>query len=136
MNKFLILVIILLFSCSATNDFEGRITFIQPGILIENDNKESIWADLKDHDTLYKLGYPKRVSQIKIIDKDDNTKLFYVNPAQSLETINLSYTYSHFQSHMINGDKVFVEFEKIKNSESPEKSYHRIVNLRFIDHKH
>ena len=32
--------------------------------------------------------------------------------------------------------KVFVEFEKIKNSESPEKSYHRIVNLRFIDHKH
>ena len=50
MNKFLILVIVLLFSCSATNDFEGRITFIQPGILIENDNKESIWADLKDHD--------------------------------------------------------------------------------------
>ena len=89
MNKFLILVIILLFSCSATNDFEGRITFIQPGILIENDNKESIWADLKDHDNLYKLGYPKRVSQIKIIDKDDNTKLFYVNPAQSLERINL-----------------------------------------------
>ena len=33
-------ILILLFSCSATNDFEGRITFIQPGILIENDNKD------------------------------------------------------------------------------------------------
>ena len=136
MNKLFILIILLFaaLSCSNTNNFEGQITFLEAGVITElNDSKEMIWAEAKDIDILLKSGMQKRVALIKIRDENNLTKSFHVDPNISLEKINLAYTYSHIQSHMLTGNKLKIEYVKSKYK---GESINKVIDLEFIDHEH
>ena len=136
MNKLFILIILLFtaLSCSNTHNFEGQIIFLEAGVITElNDSKEIIWAEDIDIDILLKLGKQKRVALIKIRDENNLTKSFHVDPNISLEKINLAYTYSHIQSHMLTGNKLKIEYVKSKYK---GESNNKVIDLEFIDHEH
>ena len=136
MNKLFVLIILLftILSCSNTNNFQGQITFIEAGVVTElNDSKEMIWAEDKDIDIFLKSGRQKSVALIKIRDENNLTKSFHIDPNISLEKINLAYTYSHIQSHMLTGNKLKIEYVKSKYK---GESINKLVDLEFIDHEH
>ena len=92
-----------------------------------------IWAEDKDIDIFLKSGRQKSVALIKIRDENNLTKSFHIDPNISLEKINLAYTYSHIQSHMLTGNKLKIEYVKSKYK---GESINKLVDLEFIDHEH
>ena len=92
-----------------------------------------IWAEDKDIDLFLKSGRQKSVALIKIRDENNLTKSFHIDPNISLEKINLAYTYSHIQSHMLTGNKLKIEYVKSKYK---GESINKLVDLKFIDHEH
>ena len=146
-NKlFIILFIFLIFtSCSKAKDFEGSIVFLHSGVIeehiIKNNEKETKslnWAELDNIDTLLKQGKMKQVSLIKLKNKNNEVESFRVDPNLRLEQMNISYTYSHLQSHMISGSKIKIDYiiSKSTNRSRNKETINIIIGLKFIDHEH
>ena len=82
--------------------------------IIKNNEKKTKslnWAELNNIDTLLKEGKMKQVSLIKLKNKNNEVESFRVDPNLSLEQLNISYTYSHLQSHMISGNKIKIDWQ-------------------------
>ena len=150
-NKlFIIIFIFLIFTgCSGSNNFEGSIVFLGTGVIEEyitradqkNNEKEVItlkWAAQQNMDKLLKEGKMKQVSLIKLRDKNNEVESFRVDPNLILEQLNISYTYSHLQSHMIAGNKIKINYitSKSTNRARNRETIKLIIGLKFIDHEH
>ncbi|MDG2101499.1 MAG: hypothetical protein GWO78_07180 [Dehalococcoidales bacterium] len=119
-------------------DFEGSIVFLQSGVIEEQGENKLEWADQKDIDKLLKEGKMKKVSLIKLRNKDNEVESFRVDPNLTLEQLNISYNYSHLQSHMISGNKIKINYitSKSTNRARNRETIKLIIGLKFIDHEH
>ena len=119
-------------------DFEGSIVFLQSGVIEEQGENKLDWADQKDIDKLLKEGKMKKVSLIKLRNKDNEVESFRVDPNLTLEQLNISYNYSHLQSHMISGNKIKINYitSKSTNRARNRETIKLIIGLKFIDHEH
>lgn len=119
-------------------DFEGSIVFLQAGVIEEQSENKLEWADQKNIDNLLKEGKIKKVSLIKLRNKDNEVESFRVDPNLTLEQLNISYNYSHLKSHMISGNKIKINYITSKSTNRPRnrETIKLIIGLKFIDHEH